>query len=98
MSTPVVMRRLAQAEFDDAADWCERRRAGRGAAFTVAVSRVLGNISATPDINPEVHDDVRAAMVPGYPYAVYYRIEPNQVIVLAVFHTSRDPAGWQSRT
>jgi hypothetical protein len=29
MSVPVILRRLAQAEFDDAADWYEGRRAGR---------------------------------------------------------------------
>ena len=97
MSTPVILRRLAQAEFDDAADWYESRRAGRGAAFTAAVRQVLAGIAATPDSHPEVYGDVREAGVPKYPYAVYYRIEPNQVTVLAVFHTSRDPAVWQSR-
>jgi hypothetical protein len=28
MSLPVILRRLAQAEFADAADWYEQRRAG----------------------------------------------------------------------
>jgi len=37
MNPPVILRRLAQAEFDDAADWYEGQRAGRGAAFTAAV-------------------------------------------------------------
>jgi plasmid stabilization system protein ParE len=97
MSLPVILRRLAQAEFDDAADWYDGRRAGRGAAFTAAVRRVLTAIAAAPDAYPEVHGDVREADVPGYPYVVYYRPEPAQVTVLAVFHTSRDPAVWQSR-
>lgn len=97
MSTPVILRRLAQAEFDDAADWYEQRRAGRGAAFTAAVRQVQAGISAAPDAHPEVYRDVREAAVPGYPYAIYYWIEPGQVTVLAVFHTSRDPTVWQSR-
>ena len=33
----------------------------------------------------------------GYPYCVYYRIEEDRVLVLAVFHTARDPAIWQNR-
>ena len=97
MSMPVILRRLARAEFDDAADWYEQRRAGRGAAFTVAVRRVLAGISDSPEAHPEVYGDVREAAVPGYPYVVYYRVESGQVTVLAVFHTSRDPAEWQSR-
>ena len=97
MNTPVILRRLAQAEFDDAADWYDRKRAGRGAAFTAAVRQVLTGIAATPDVHPEVHGDIREAAVPGYPYAVYYRIESAQITVLAVFHMSRDPTVWQSR-
>jgi plasmid stabilization system protein ParE len=58
---------------------------------------VLAGIAAAPDSHPQVYADVREAAVPGYPYAVYYRIEPSQVSVLAVFHTSRDPSAWQSR-
>jgi hypothetical protein len=49
VSTPVILRRLAQAEFDDAADWYEQRRAGRGAVFTAAVRQVLSNIANAPD-------------------------------------------------
>ena len=97
MIPPVILRRLAQAEFDDAADWYERRRAGRGAAFTAAVRQVLASAATAPDSYPEVHGDIREAGVSGYPYAVYYRIDTGQITVLAVYHTSRDPSGWQSR-
>ena len=37
-------------------------------------------------------------LVIGFPYCVYYREEPGRVLVLAVFHTSRDPTVWQSRS
>jgi plasmid stabilization system protein ParE len=98
MSTRVILRPLAQAEFDSAANWYEQRRAGLGAAFTSAVRKVMTTIAATPDRYPAVYQDVREAAVSRYPYAVYYRIESNQVIVLAVFHTSRDPDVWHSRS
>jgi toxin ParE1/3/4 len=97
MSVPVIFRRLAQAEFYDAADWYEARRAGSGAAFTRAVRQVLTAIGSKPEAYPEVHADVREVPIPGYPYAVYYRPESGQVTVLAVFHSSRDPAEWHRR-
>jgi plasmid stabilization system protein ParE len=96
MTRPVLLRRLAQAEFDDAADWFEKRAAGDGVAFTVAVRRVLTDLAARPDTWPKVYGAVREAPVTGYRYAVYYRIDPHPV--LSVFHTSRDPGVWQSRT
>ena len=97
MSLPVVFRRAARAEFDDAADWYEARRAGLGATFTAAVQQVLDRIAAQPAFYAQVYGDVREALVPGFPYCVYYREEPSQVVVLSVFHTARDPSVWQGR-
>ncbi len=97
MNLPVILRRIAQAEFDDAADWYEEQRAGQGAAFTGAVREVLMDLGSRPEAHPGVHGDVREALVARYPYAVYYRPGPGQVTVLAVFHSSRDPAEWQRR-
>lgn len=97
MTLPIVFRRAARAEFDDAADWYEQRRAGLGAAFTAAVQRVLDQIAAQPDFYSQVYQDVREALVSAYPYCVYYREEPGQVVILSVFHTARDPSIWQGR-
>jgi plasmid stabilization system protein ParE len=97
MSLPVVFRRAARTEFDEAADWYEQRRAGRGARFTAAVRQVLDRIADQPQLYAEVFQDVREAPVAGYSYGVYYREEAGQLVVLAVFHTSRDPSIWQSR-
>ena len=97
VSVPLTFRRLALAEFYDAVDWYEQRSAGRGSTFLGAVRKILLEIAGAPDGYPEVHEDVREAAVPGFPYAAYYRIEPRRVHVLAVFHMSRDPTEWQSR-
>jgi toxin ParE1/3/4 len=97
MSLQLAFRRAARYEFDEAADWYEQRRAGRGALFTAAVREVLHRIADQPSLYAEVFQDAREAPVSGYPYGVYYREEADQVLVLAVFHTSRDPSIWQSR-
>jgi toxin ParE1/3/4 len=97
MSRPITFRRQARREFDDAADWYEQRRAGLGARFVDAVQRVLDQAAANPQRYPEVFGDVREGVVQGFPFCVYYRAESGQIVVLAVFHTSRDPAVWQSR-
>jgi toxin ParE1/3/4 len=65
--------------------------------FTAAVELVFDRIAAQPNFYAAVFDDVREALVPEFPYCVYYREEPAQVLVLSVFHTSRDPAVWQGR-
>lgn len=97
MSLAIRLRRAAQREYDDAADWYESRRRGLGLRFVAAVRQVLNAIAARPDRCPEVWPGVREAPVSGWPYCVYYQVHSDHVMVLAVFHASRDPSAWQSR-
>ncbi|MBL8800233.1 MAG: type II toxin-antitoxin system RelE/ParE family toxin [Planctomycetia bacterium] len=98
MKLRISLRRLARAEFLDAADWYERRRTGRGRDFMDAVRQVFAELVVQPDLYPEVHNDIREAPVPGFPDAVYYRVLSCQITAIAVFHTARDPANWQERS
>ena len=41
-----------------------------------------------------VHGEVRRAVVSRFPYAVFYRVEPKRVVVLAVLHMARDSKLW----
>ena len=97
MSLPLAFHRAARAEFDDAADWYDQRRAGLGARFIDAVQHVLDQISTWPDYYPQVYKDVRETLVPTFPDCLYYREEASQVVVLPVFHTARDPSVWRDR-
>jgi plasmid stabilization system protein ParE len=97
MKLPVILSRIARVEFEDAADWYEAQSAGQGAAFTVAVSKVLTELGSRPEAHPLVHGEVREALVRRYPFAIYYCPGPVEITVLAIFHTSRDPAEWLGR-
>ena len=97
MSLPIVLRAEAEAEFDEAFDFYDARRAGLGADFTAEVQDVFDRISTNPLIHQEVFADIRKAVVRRFPYCVYYRPHADRVEVIAVFHTSRDPSIWQDR-
>jgi len=97
MSLPIVFRVEAQAEFDEAFDWYEQQRAGLGVEFLISVAEILENIGSFPKAYEIVFDDVRRAVVHKFPYLVLYIIEPSQVVVMAVFHSKRDPQVWQDR-
>jgi plasmid stabilization system protein ParE len=44
-----------------------------------------------------VYRDIRRAVIKRFPYAVYYRIVSSRVIVIAIFHSRRNPKSWQMR-
>jgi plasmid stabilization system protein ParE len=85
MSLPVVLRRAARAEFDDAIDWYENQRSGLGVVFADRVQDVLDRISDNPQMHAPVFRDVRKAIVRRFPYCVYYRVEPDVIVVWPFF-------------
>jgi plasmid stabilization system protein ParE len=97
MTLPAAFRREARREFDDAIDWYEQRRAGLGVRFAAAVESILSEVAINPKKFPEAVPSVREAAVQEFPYCVYYKEEPGSIVVMAVFHSSRDPAVWQAR-
>lgn len=97
MSRPIVLRRAARAEFDEAADWYDRQRPGLGSEFVARVEEALGRIAVDPELHAPTYRDVRRIMVARFPYSILYLAEPTQVLVIAVFHGRRDPSVWQSR-
>jgi plasmid stabilization system protein ParE len=95
---PVIFRRVAQAEFDDAAVWYNDKRAGLGTVFIRRVQETLDQIAANPEWHAVVYkDEVRCAPVARFPYSVYYQAQSVRVVIIAVFHNRRDPAVWQAR-
>jgi plasmid stabilization system protein ParE len=98
MSLPVSFRAPARSEYDAAVSWYEQARPGLGSDFEAEVQAVLDTASATPDRYPVADGDVREAPVRGFPYCVYYRVRLGKLIVVAVYHQSRDPSGWRGRT
>ena len=97
MTRKVVVRLRAKADLREARKWYEGQRAGLGAEFMDAVEATLAGIQAMPQRFPEVSPGFRRALVDRFPYKVIFRELGQRVIVVAVYHNSREPAGWQER-
>jgi toxin ParE1/3/4 len=93
----MIIRPEAEADLVTARAWYERQREGLGAAFLLCVEEVLDRIDRTPELYPVVYQDIRRSFTRRFPYAVYYRVAANDVVVLGILHTRRDPQEWQSR-
>ena len=98
MSMPVVLRPIAHVEAYEAARWYEVKQEGLGAEFLLELQRVLDVIGNHPNRYPLVLKDTREVPLARFPYCVYYRERLGQVVITAVFHTSRDPSDWRGRS
>lgn len=98
MSRPLEFHIAAEDESVEDHNWYERRSPGLGKKFADQIDRTLDLIRSFPESYPIVRRDVRQALVKKFPYAIYIRILPDRIHILAVFNTSRDPAEWQWRS
>jgi len=87
----------ASAEFDESATWYEKMSRGRGILFSEAVVEMLDRILEQPDFFPKVRGQIREARLLNYPFCVYYQEIENGILVISIFHTSRNPEIWQRR-
>ena len=94
MSRRLVLRRRALTEIQEAHDWYESRGRGLGERFVEELDQVLALLEEYPLRFPLVHRDVRRALTRRFPYAIWFRIRGDLVVVLAVLHQARDPASW----
>ena len=88
----VVFRQQARREFDQAGDWYEKERAGLGLEFLAEIQGLIDRITGNPEQFPILHRDVRKAVARRFPYCVYFRERERNIVVLAVFHGSRNPS------
>ena len=97
MSLPLIITPEAEADLADAKAWYERKREGLGEGFLLCVEAGLDHIRRAPTAATEVYPRVRRVVVRRFPYGIFYRVDPDQIAVLAIYHGKRDPRGLQAR-
>lgn len=76
--------------------WYEDRSAGLGHDFAEEIDARIVRIVESPLVFPRVSGDTRRAVLHRFPYAIYFRLLDDAVIVLAV-HGRQHPRRWQRR-
>jgi plasmid stabilization system protein ParE len=97
MSLRVKFRPEAMAELLEAVGWYEGKQAGLGGQFLRRVEEAVDRIASRPRLHAVVYKDVRSTIIRQFPYSVFYQIESDQVLIVAIYHGSRDVGGWQNR-
>ena len=78
-------------------EWYENERAGLGHEFLDELRATYDRVADGPLKYQHLRSGIRRALVRRFPYGVYFAVEDDVIVVLAVLHASRDPAEWQRR-
>ena len=98
MILTVHVRPEAEADIDDAAVWYETQRMGLGQDFLDETLCMFDTILRNPHMYSVLHRQTRRAIMHCFPFGVFYRIEGDSIVVIAVLHGSRHPSRWKERT
>jgi plasmid stabilization system protein ParE len=71
--------------------WYEEKARGLGEEFLRIFYASANNLSRNPLLYQKVHGDFRRLLLRRFPYAIYFMIKENEIIVLGLFHCARDP-------
>jgi toxin ParE1/3/4 len=97
MTRSIILRPQAERDIAAIFDWYESQQAGLGAQFLSHLREPLEAIAAHPESAPLIYKNIRRAILSKFPYLVFYIVETSQVVVLAVLHSSRNPAVYPRR-
>jgi toxin ParE1/3/4 len=91
--------RLAVAEIDHEVDYYESREEGLGTKLEEELEALFDMILRFPVAAPQWKDraDRRVAVLDRFPFTLPYQIVGDEIVILALAHTSRRPDYWSRR-
>lgn len=88
----------ADAELAEAREWYAHQRKDLDAEFMQCIDETLARIARDPSLYPIEYRSLRRAVVRRFPFAIFYEVAIDEIQVVAVFHSRRNPQIWKSRT
>ena len=86
------------ADVEAAFDWYESEEAGLGFEFLEELHAAYQRVLDHPFGYQDLRSGIRRALTHRFPYAIYFSVEGEAVVIVAVLSTARDPAEWQRRS
>jgi addiction module RelE/StbE family toxin len=87
----------AEKDFDKSYEYYTSESEHIAEAFYNIVNKGFEKIGQNPMANPKVYKDIRKYLVKKFPFIIYYQVKELIIMVVAIFHTSRNPEIWQKR-
>ena len=71
--------------------WYDGKSQGLGDEFLRVFYASCQELARNPRLYPFVHRNFHRCLLRRFPYAIYFTIEKDRVIVFGLFHCARDP-------
>ena len=86
-----------ELDIESAFEWYETEELGLGREFLDQLRAAYYRILENPFAFEELRLGIRRALTRRFPYGVYFFVDEEAILILAILHCARDPAEWQRR-
>jgi hypothetical protein len=87
----------ARTELNEAITYYNEQRNGLGFRFSDEVKRATKRIVQYSNAWPRLSRSTRHCQVKGFPYSVIYYPRADELVIVGVMHSSREPGNWTGR-
>ncbi len=87
----------ALREYSETAKYYKKISPELGKACVDEVEKSIRIILSSPETWRPIDDDIRRYLLHRFPYGIYYTIEDDYILIIAVMHLSRKPGYWKNR-
>lgn len=94
----IIVRREAQLEVQEAFRYYQEISEGLGFEFMRSLDAALQSIKRSPSAYQRIYQETRRALLRKFPYAIFYIVEENHIVVIACFHQKRSEIDWLRRS
>ena len=98
MAFRILIDEDVRTDIQESIDWYNEQKQGLGKQFYSQVKATINRLKSNPFFQIR-YDDVRCLPIKRFPFMIHFTVDESQknVVIRAVFHTSRDPENWQAR-
>ena len=87
----------AGEEFLEAARFYDSEAPGVGMAFIVEIHKAISILVIQPLSAPEARNNIRKKTIKHFPYSLFYSVESDVIVIVAVAHHKRRPSYWHKK-
>jgi len=97
MPYTIQITHAAKKDIRDAFIWYDQQRKTLGTSFENNIVKAIKSIQDNPFSFQKRYGQTRICFLKRFPYGIHYQLKGNEILIIAIFHTSLNPEKWEKR-
>lgn len=97
MAYSLIIAQAAEDDIRQAFFWYEDKKEQLGTTFEQHITHAIASIQDNPLKNQVRYGGTRVFFLKKFPFGIHFKVTGNDILIVAVFHTSLSPDKWKKR-